>query len=191
MKKVMSFVVLGLIFTGCGGGTSSTSSGFDTGISASRKLSSLNQAETVLSCEKTQAYLDKFFTKDNICNFISTFTNSFSAANGQTFDQQKCEADKQECLKDPTIQVGDFSDCQEVTIPATCDASVELFEKCIEEETSMFVDIFERASCATPELITQDDDIPTDAPIGAITPNCKKLEQQCPDLYLLDDNLND
>ena len=185
--------VLSLAFTicGCGGGTSGTGGGFDSGFAKTSTLNSIAPSDAQKLCEKTVSYLADVFSPDTICPVVAV-EMALSPDSGVSQDAASCNAAIDECknsteiqqlLSTATISCSDQSSADTFSHKsAMCSAEVGLYEGCIDDIFGAVEDLFSKASCdnVDPNYLTSFNAFfNSPIPPGA---SCKKLYTLCPGL---------
>ena len=185
---VLSLIIAGI---GCGGGTSSTSSGFDSGFTKTEALSALSTDDSKKLCEKTANYFDTIFTPELSCT-TSAISLTLVPASTLGHDSVACYGYLDACLSTLYEAVPLTVESNTCADPANsnnfalgsslCSAPVGLYEECIDEFFGAVGEVASRISCDTL------DPAPTaqlEALFAAPIPpgqSCKKLYDLCPSL---------
>ncbi len=170
MKIARIAPLLFLGFAVACGGTS-----FSTGLSGSKKISELDDADATAICDAAEAAAKDFASdkKDGFCKLTGAASGALAGALGLDA-ATACQAAVDECLaKDPTPAGG-----QCMPKVADCDATVEELESCFNDSLDVTGDVLDDlASKECAALVTDVGAIEVTSPA-----TCTSLAQKCPTL---------
>jgi hypothetical protein len=194
-----------LLLSSCGGGTSGTSGGFDSGYGKSNELRVLTDTEKSNLCETARNHIAETYTEETVCRLFGVFTailfDQFSPENTDDDSPnlqspaELCQEIENSCrsqsgvspflasynsqTKESCAQGGEFQESIK-----DCTATIATYEACIAEQKVLYTQFYEEVTCNAINAeflasINQSTGEPTSIQEG---PACAALYQQCPKL---------
>lgn len=142
-----------------------------TGVKGDKQLSELSEDEKKTACENISDYYDKEVGDERLVRFACTFTAAFTSS------EAECDVALEACIAEG--MVSESEDSCVVDGEVACDATVEEYEACLDEQIEATVEFIDSFSCAA--IFGEGGDSPGVGPeTGEL---CTALAQKCPGLF--------
>lgn len=145
-----------------------------TGVSGDKQLSELNEEEQKTACENIDDYFDKEVGDERLVRFACIFTAAF---NPEVTNEAECDLSLDACLAAGEVMVSEEEDSCVVDGDIACDATVEEYEACLDEQIEATVEFIDSFTCAAIYGGGEGTTSPETGPL------CTALAQKCPGLF--------
>ncbi len=142
-----------------------------TGVSGDKQLSELSEDEKKTACENISEYYDKEVGDERLVRFACTFTAAFTSS------EAECDVAFEACVAEGMVTESEDSCVVEGDV--ACDATVEEYEACLDEQIEATVEFIDSFSCAA--IFNESGE---GSGLGPETGElCTALAQKCPGLF--------
>jgi len=141
-----------------------------TGVKGDKQLNELSEDEKKTACENIEEYFDEEVGDERLLRFSCTFAAAFSGS------EAECDLAFDACVAEGKVMSEEGDGCV-VDDEIVCEATVEEYEACLDEQIEATIEFIDGFSCAA---IFSGDSGATSPETG---PLCTELAQKCPGLF--------
>ncbi len=148
-----------------------------TGVSGDKQLSELSEDEKKTACENIGDYYDKEVGEERLVRFGCIFKGAF---NPEVTNEAECDLSLDACVAAGEVTVSEDDDSCVVDGDIACDATVEEYEACLDEQVEATVEFIDSFTCAA---IYGEGGGGGGSLSPETGPLCTALAQKCPGLF--------
>jgi len=142
-----------------------------TGVSGDKQLNELSEEEKKTACENIGEYTEEEIGDDRLLRFSCSFTAALTAS------EAECDLAFDACVAEGKI-MSEQESC-DVDRELVCEATVEEYEACLDEQIAATIELIDGFSCAA--IFASEGE--GGGALPEVGPLCTDLAQRCPGLF--------